>query len=61
MYKFYDTDICSEVEKPNFLSDDEPPSDKIKDKKIIYKEELLKVTKEIWRVKEKKKKIFLIQ
>lgn len=49
MYKFYDTDICSEVEKPSFLSDDEPPSDKIKDKKILYKEDLLKVSKEIWR------------
>jgi hypothetical protein len=26
----------------------------VKDKKLIYKEDLLKVTKEIWRVKKKK-------
>ncbi len=39
MLKFYDTDICSDnPPDENMLSDNEPPKDKVKDRKKLYKD-----------------------
>ncbi len=51
MLKFYDSDLQSDHPPENMLSGHEAPRDKIKDKKLIGKEELSRYYKEIWHVK----------
>jgi len=46
----YDSDLNSEVERENFLSDDEPPQDHKFDKKTLKKDKDLKIYKQIFEV-----------
>jgi hypothetical protein len=43
---FYDTDIIT-AEEVDWQSDNEPPTDKVFERKLLYKEELWRLSKEI--------------
>ena len=48
--KFYDSDL--QTDNPmDFESDNEPPKDIIREKKLLKKTELHRIHKEIWQVK----------
>ena len=48
---FYDSDIASVNEK-DFMSDNEPPKDKVLDRKLLHKEKMLHIYKTIMKVGE---------
>lgn len=46
---FYDSDLKSD-NPDDFLSDHEPPSDIVRERKLLKKTDLFRIYKEIWQV-----------
>lgn len=49
---FYDSDLHSD-NPDDFLSDHEPPSDIVRERKLLKKIELFRIYREIWQVRVK--------